>query len=331
MTLSLPKPWAGAALWTKQDFEESLGKREDIGLKIVIQEKIKLANYRPPKDARQDRAFLSVQVKGVANSDAAKVALLRRAGYPVATLTLPAGASLSRYMQFVHYTVCGLGVLRNMNFVTQPSVELYKSITGGVYAEAQKSGGVENCRAWQAMIRSPRRASWRGALTLYYDQIGLDMESGDAPSVYASLLRRLAPGRRIEYGELTYFGDTRYCARGRRLRRRLDRAAEQVFRSRLSMPVDVYEGPAMNHSYHEMIIGHGKCFSTVLFSEKQEQIAAADYTGDYHAAQFLSTKLALEQRGRAVVAIVLKDLSDRSMAALEEFFRLAATRLKGAV
>jgi glucose-6-phosphate isomerase len=330
LTLSLPKPWAGAALWTKQDFEESLGKREDIGLKIVIGEKIKLANYRPPKDARQDRAFLCIQMKGALNSDAAKVTLLRRAGYPVATVTLPAGTPLSRFMQFVHYTVCGLGVLRNMNFVTQPSVELYKSITGRVYAESQKSGGVENSGPWKAMLQSPRRSNWRGALTLYYDQIGVDPGSGDAPSVYASLIRQLTASRKIEYGELTYFGDTRYCPRGRQLRRRLDRAAERVFRSRLSMPVDVYEGPAMNHSYHEMIIGHGKCFSTVLFSEKQEQIAAADYTADYHSAQFLSTKLALEERGRPVVAIVLKDLSERSMTALDEFFRLAATRLKGA-
>jgi hypothetical protein len=209
-------------------------------------------------------------------------------------------------------------------------VELYKSITGRVYEEAKKSGGVENSRAWQAMIQSPRRATWRGALTLYYDQIGFDPESGDAPSVYASLIRQLAAGRRIEYGELTYFGDMRYCMRGRLLRRRLDRAAERLFRSRLSIPVDVYEGPAMNHSYHEMIIGHGKCFSTVLFSEKQEQIAAAGYAPDYHSAQFLSTKLALEERGRPVVAVVLKDLSERSMAALDEFFRLAANRLKGA-
>ena len=29
VTLCLPKAWAGAALWTKQDFEESLGKVED--------------------------------------------------------------------------------------------------------------------------------------------------------------------------------------------------------------------------------------------------------------------------------------------------------------
>ena len=147
--------------------------------------------------------------------------------------------------------------------------------------------------------------------------------------MYASLVQRLAASRRMEYGELTFFGDTRYCPRGRLLRRSLDRAAERLFRSRLRMPVDVYEGPAMNHSYHEMIIGHGKCLSTVLFSEKQEQIAAAGYGAEYHSAQFLSTKLALEQRGRPVVAIVLKDLSDRSLAALDEFFRLAANRVKG--
>ncbi|HTM51619.1 MAG TPA: hypothetical protein VL285_23150 [Bryobacteraceae bacterium] len=328
LTLSLPKAWTGAGLWTKQDFEESLGKSEKIGLKIVIGEKVRLANYRAPKDARQDRAFLCVQMKGAANPDAA---LVRRAGYPAAILTLPAGAPLSRYMQFIHYTVCGLGVLRDMNFVTQPSVELYKSITGRVYEESRKSGGVRNTKAWQAMTQSPRKVSWRGALTLYYDHIGLNLPEKDAPSVYAAILRELAPGRCIEYGELTYFGDTRYCPRGRRLRRILDQAAERVFRARLCMPADVYEGPAMNHSYHEMIIGHGRCLSTVLFSEKQEQLPQAGYTADYHSAQFLSTKLALEERGRAVVAIVLKDLSERSMAALDEFFRLAATRLKRAV
>ena len=112
-----------------------------------------------------------------------------------------AGAPLSRYMQFMHYTVCGLGFLRSMNFVTQPSVELYKSITGRVYAEAQKSSGVENSSAWQNMLRSPRQSAWRSALHLYYDQIGLDAE-GDAPSIYASLIRQLAADRRIEYGEL---------------------------------------------------------------------------------------------------------------------------------
>jgi hypothetical protein len=322
LTLSLPKAWAGAALWTKQDFEESLGKSEEMGLKIVIGEKIKLANYWPPKDPGQDRAFWSVQIKGEANREAPKIALLRRAGYPVATLTALAGTPLSRYMQFVHYTVCGLGILRRMNFVTQPSVELYKSITSRVNAEAQKSGGIENSRAWQAMTGSPRRIAWRGALNLYYGQTGFDADSHAAPVIYASLIRRLAASRIVEYGELTFFGDTRYCPRGRMVRKSLDRAAERLFRARLCMPVDVYEGPAMNHSYHEMIIGHGKCFSTVLFSEKQEPGAG------YHAAQFLSTKLALEQRGRAVVAIVLKDLTEKSLAALDDFFHQAGNYVK---
>jgi len=49
VTLALPKPWAGAALWTKQDFEESLGKSEEIGLKIVIQEKIKTSQLSSAK------------------------------------------------------------------------------------------------------------------------------------------------------------------------------------------------------------------------------------------------------------------------------------------
>ena len=233
-----------------------------------MQEKIKLAHYRAPKDPRQDRVFLSVQIKGAANPETAKTTLLRRAGYPVATLTFAAGALLSRYMQFVHYAVFGLGFLRNMNFVTQPSVELYKSITGRVYAEAKKSAGVEKSRAWQAMVRSPRKAVWRAALTLYYDQSDFNPEGADAASIYASLLRRLASNRRIEYGELTFFGDTRYCMKGRDVRKSLDRAAERLFRARLCMPADVYEGPAMNHSYHEMIIGHGKVLlDRALFGE----------------------------------------------------------------
>jgi hypothetical protein len=87
------------------------------------------------------------------------------------------------------------------------------------------------------------------------------------------------------------------------------------------MPVDVYEGPAMNHSYHEMIIGRGKCFSTIL-------IAGADDTSDYHGSQFLATQMALAERGRAVVSILLRDLEKATLAALDEFFKQAATHLK---
>ena len=143
----------------------------------------------------------------------------------------------------------------------------------------------------------------------------------DAPIIYGSLLQYLAKSRQVEYGELTFFGDTRYSPQGRAARKTLDRAAEQLFRKRLKMAVDIYEGPAMNHSYHEMIIGHGKCFSTVVIAESGER-------ADYHRAQFLATQMALAERGRAVVSIALRDLEEGSLRALDEFFRQAATHLR---
>lgn len=328
VTLILPREWTGASLWTKQDFEESLGKSERYGIKIVIDEKIRMPNYRAPKDPRQDRAFLAVQKKGSVSGEAGKIALLRHAGYPVATLTLPQRCELSRYMQFVHYIVFGLACLRDMNFVTQPSVELYKSITNQLHASAEKLGGIERTREWQQMRNSPNQARWRGRVTLFYDRAPLSGPApATAPEIYAAILRGLATSRAIEYGELTFFGDTRYSPRGRPLRTRLNRAAESLFRSRLKMPADVYEGPAVNHSYHEMIIGHGKCFSTVLISDSAEEIPATGYTAGYHRAQFLATILALAERGRPVVAIALRDLEEASLGALEEFFHQAAKHM----
>lgn len=325
VTLMLPRQWAGAGLWTKQDFEESLGKSERVGIKIVIDEKIRLPNYRSPKDRLQDRLFLVVQIKGSAVPDVRKVAMLRHAGYPVATLTVPAKCQLSRYMQFVHYVVFGMANLREMNFVTQPSVELYKSITNQLHASAEKLGGIEKTKEWQRMSNSTRQATWRGRVTLFYDLIAApDPCPAAAPEIYAAILKRMHASREIEYGEMTFFGDTRYSAPGRALRTRLNRAGEMLFRSRLKMPVDLYEGPAMNHSYHEMIIGHGKCFSTILISDASEQIASIGCTAGYHRAQFLATLMALAQRQRPVVAIVLRDLEAATLTALEEFFHQAA-------
>jgi glucose-6-phosphate isomerase len=330
VTLLMPRAWAGAALWTKQDFEESLGKREDFGLKIVIDERPKLANYRSPKDASQDRCFLAVQIKGKVHEEAKKIAALRRAGYPVAVLTL-AKQELSAYMQFIHYAVFGIGYLQNMNFVTQPSVELYKAITNRVHAESQKLGGIEKTQEWAHMQNSPCRAKWRSVVTLHFDRVPECVNtSGDsAPSIYAAILKSLAVEQGIQYGELTFFGDTRYSVQGRAMRKTLDRAAERVFRASMKMPADVYEGPAMNHSYHEMVIGHGKALSTVLLSEKADRIAAAGYTADYHRAQFLATQMALAERRRFVVAITVKDLETATLAALDDFFHQTSILLRG--
>lgn len=322
VTLLLPREWEGAGIWTKQDFEESLGKSAEYGLKIVIGERIKLTNYRAPKDPKQDRVFWCVEVKGASNGCKEKLALLRRAGYPTALSTLAKGASLSRYMQFVHYVVSGLAWLRKINFVTQPNVELYKTITNRLFSESERAGGIAKTKQWRQYEESPRQSTWRGRVTLRWDRLpgGSSPGEGTAPALYAALVKRFLTEGRATYGELTFFGDMRYSPRGRALRSVLDRAGERLFRARLKMPVDVYEGPAMNHSYHEMIIGHGGCFSTIVIAEAEG--------ADYHRAQYLATQIALAERGRAVVSISLKDLEETSLRALDEFFRQVATFIR---
>jgi hypothetical protein len=324
VTLLLPKSWEGAAVWTKQDFEESLGKSEKSGIKIVVGEKLRMADYASPRDAGQDRVFVAIRRKGEAG-DGERVGRLRRAGYPVAVVTLPGKAPLSSYMQFIHWVVFGLGYLRNMNFVTQPSVELYKSITNRLHQEAGGAGGIRKTPAWLKFEASASR--YRG-VTLHTPFVNGVDNSGTAPAVYARMLGEMRQSGKIDHGELTFFGDTRYSARGRAALRSLDRAARTVFRSRLKMPADVYEGPAMNHSYHEMIIGHGGCFSTVVMTEKLESIPEAGYDPGYHVAQFLATQMALAERGRAVCALTLPDLESRSIEALDQFFRQVAAHLK---
>jgi len=328
VTLLLPRTWAGAGLWTKQAFEESLGKSEEFGLKIVIGERVRLTNYFAPKDPKQDRVFWCVQIKGAPDGGAEKLALLRRAGYPVAALTLPRDTALSRYMQFVHYVVFGLAWLRKINFVTQPNVELYKSITNTLFADAERAGGIAKTEQWRQTEQSPRKSIWRGRVTLRWDRLPecVQPEEATAPALYAALVKHFVCGRQATYGELTFFGDTRYSARGRAVRTVLDRAAERLFRARLKMPADVYEGPAMNHSYHEMIIGHGGCFSTIVAAGNLAETGRSDY----HRAQYLATQMALAERGRAVVSITLRDLEDGSLRALDEFFRQATTQIRQA-
>ena len=323
MTLLLAKPLAAAGIWTKQNFEESLGKSEELGLKMLIDEKPKLSNYRAPKDAAQDRVFLAVMVKGSSDGVAEKATLLRRAGYPVATVMLDKGANLSHYMQWMHYVVFGIGWLRKMNFVTQPSVELYKQITSRVHSDETHSD-------WNNLMGSPRQMKWNGGVTLYYDKLSAkEIKGANAAEVYAKILKDLFVNGRMQYGEFSFFGDSRYSEQGRAVRKLLDKAGESIFRAKLKLPVDVYEGPAMNHSFHEMIIGHGKCFSTVLLSERAEKLVGVDYSAEYHRAQFLATQMALAERGRDVVAIVLKDLEPSALKSLADFFAQVILYLKG--
>ncbi len=329
VTLMLPHEWNGFGIWTKQAFEESLGKSEKIGIKIVIDEPIKLTEYKPRRDPMQDRVFLHVSVGAGARKEE-KVKALQRAGYPLALLQFNSPLPASRYQQFIHYVVFGLAYLRNMNFVTQPGVELYKAITNRLFAEAQSAGGIENTKSWRLLQSSPKRIPWKGGLVLSFPFLNLlpPALDGSAPEAYAKLLLNSIQWHGTAYFELTFFGDMRYSAAGHDAQNRLRQAAAVAFRGPLKMPVDVYEGPAMNHSYHEMIIGHGGCFSTVLLSLKRDDFAEAGYTAEYHRAQFIATQLALSERGRQVVALLLRDLEPSSLRTLSEFFRAVAKHLK---
>ena len=142
-----------------------------------------------------------------------------------------------------------------------------------------KAGGIEASKQWKNFIETPHQARWRNRVTLRYEHADTPVAPPQtmAPALYAALIRS-ALENGASYGELTFFGDMRYSKRGTAMRRVLDRAAETVFRSRLKVPVDVYEGPAMNHSYHEMIIGHGQAFSTVLLSERAARSAGSRTT-----------------------------------------------------
>ncbi len=337
VTLHLPRQWKGGAVWTKQDFEESLGKSEEIGLKVVIHERIRPTNYFPPRSASQDRCFLFINVKGLSNPDAAKITALRRAGYPVAVIQLSGDQPIPHYMQFVHYVVFGLGYLRKMNFVEQPGVELYKDYARKINEEAQKKGNIERTDAWRSVMKADTRLKWMGGLSVDFGpllRLGLltNQDVKDCHSnpteVYARAVESLRQSNAVSYAELTFFGDTRYQDAGRLLLKTLDEAADVLFRSRLKMPVDVYEGPAMNHSFHEMVIGFGHGFSTVVISERHTAIPELSYKADYHRAQWLATLKALEDRNRAVVALTLRDTSEKSAKTLKAFFAETAKRVR---
>ena len=87
-------------------------------------------------------------------------------------------------MQFVHYVVFGVAWLRKINFVTQPNVELYKSIANRLHAEAQrgtaKTGiaktGIAKTKEWRRFVEFRRSAVWRGRVTLRWDRLPADVE-----------------------------------------------------------------------------------------------------------------------------------------------------------
>ncbi len=318
VTLLMPESLRGASAWTKQAFEASLGQA---GVRLVNGEPGRLADYPAAKDPRASRSFLLVERKGEPAVERQKLALLKRAGYPVAVVQLAADAPLSAWMQFVHYAVFGLAWLRGENFAVRPAAGLCSAIAESIYQNSLFQGGVERTPDWQRFRDSIRVVKWRAGVTFHYDRMPCGVEAGgrDAASAYASILKQFADAGVVGGGELVFFGDMRYAAAGRKIRKALERGAAKLFRERLKLPCDVAERPAVN----ETTLGSGRCFTTLVLPWKLGSGAGADSV----RAQFLAVQAALEKRVRLVVVLTVKDASEASAKALEEFFRAAAASL----
>jgi len=59
-----------------------------------------------------------------------------------------------------------------------------------------------------------------------------------------------------------------------------------------------------------------------------DDFTEAAYSSEYHRAQFVATQLALSERGRQVVSILLRDLESASLRTLGDFFRAVAHQIK---
>jgi hypothetical protein len=236
--------------------------------------------------------------------------LIRRAGYPVAIVNFGSGTELATYLQFIHYVLFGIGWLRRLNFASELESQRAETLA--------ETGG-----EWKHFLQTDRQAKWRASLTLRWNRIGWPEApvGKSAPETYAAVLKHYFANRAAEYADVHFFGDTRYAAQGKAIRAALDRGAEMVFRARLRVAADVHEGMGVKHSCR-------RGFSTVLLSEAGEDIRAAAHKPEYNRTQFLATQAALAERNLPVVSITLRNLDERAIAALDEFFAQTAKHLK---
>jgi hypothetical protein len=137
----------------------------------------------------------------------------------------------------------------------------------------------------------------------------------ETPESLARAIRASDP----DYGEIVFFGDMRYSADGRAMRKVMETAAQRIFRVKLKAPADIGEWP-------EAAID-ARRFSILLVSREQARFTTAGFEPDAHIMQILAAKSRLEQRRRAVRAILVNDLSSESLEGLEEFFTETAALL----
>ncbi len=290
VTLFLPRSWMAVGPWTRTLFEGATG------IRIVIGEKFNGRTYRKPSAPNQDRVFLPVQRRGEAHPEAVGITAVRGAGYPIAFMTFAAKGPLSRYLEFMRLVSSSAASFEKRRAASQ-TAELYNTLVPEALANPRSANTFLESAKW-----------WRG-------MVGLE-----TPESLAGTLRDGASRGKFSFGEMAFFGDLRYSEEGKLMRRALETGAQRIFRVKLRMPVDIQEGPGA--------MGHAESFTLLILAREQARFPTAGYEPDRNVAQFMAAKLALERGRRIVRAILVKDLSNESIAALEEFFTEAAALLE---
>jgi len=237
----------------------------------------------------KDRVFLVIQRKGEQHPEAAAIKALRNANYPIAALTFNATAQLSHYMRFIEDTAFTL----KRPTPNDRGVDPRPALTDEILKE-----GIANNAAWRQLHTSP-----------------------ESPRSLANAINYGAKSHAFTSGEIAFFGDLRYSENAPLLRKALDNAARLLFRSPFKMPAIISEAPS------GMLLDRGDRFSILIMPATQNRFALAQYEPERHIAEFLATKLALENQRRQARAILVKDLSVESIAILEEFFSQTAKNI----
>lgn len=327
--LVLPPEARGFAPWLEQLVEESLGKGGK-GFLVFYGEEL-----RAPEDYGDDVIFLQVCVAGLPEPEAAKIAALRQAGFPVLSLHVPLRplpdvpdglGELAAVFASSKLAVTTFGYLHDIVYAGQPAVEAYKK-----YARDLR----ESPEPVPFPTDTPHQAAC-GSLTLYYNSLlekgllteaELRMELGeadpsDAAAVYAAILRLAQRGGWCRYLDFTFNGELTP-----ELRAVFEEARREMVNGRLKMRGKIRTGPSDYHSTEQSETdGPPELISTRFVALEHEPVWAGTYSDKFLLAQARGTWQAMEDANRWILMVTFPRLDGTAVADLRVFLGLEEGR-----
>jgi hypothetical protein len=321
LVLFLPDRWMALAPWFEQLVEESLGK----GGKGF------LVFYGEPADPEiygEDVIFLNVRVGGKSGLGKEEEDRLRSKGHPVLLLDMGDGYGwedemriLGSFFAKAKLSVVTFGYLQDIPFAGQPAVEAYKA-----YARRLRESEDPF-----PIPKTDYKACF-GGLTLFYNSlvekglIGIgEMEEvlreiggsrEDAPSVFAASLIAAKKKGVLGYLDLTYNGymDDRIGAA-------LKKAKLEIANKALHIRGKVRVGPSDYHSTEQSETdGPYELVSLRIVAMSHKPVIFGKFDDRFLLAQARGTWQAMEDAGRWILMMTLKDSSGESVDELEGFF-----------